>query len=203
MRNLLPSFITAISAVLLVFTGCMDVPSTPPDLKPVGNIVPSGLNEDPVINRFSVTPAAITVGSKAVLSWDVSNASSVSLNQGIGLVEAKGSLEVSPISQTAYILTATNQKGATFAKVTLSIQAQGEEKLPVVLEFTTDPAVPKRGQSARLRWTTRGATQVMIDNVPVQPNGDKMIRLDGPTTYMITVTNSFGSDIRYLSVQVE
>jgi len=43
----------------------------------------------------------------------------------------------------------------------------------------------------------------MIDNVPVQPNGDKMIRLDGPTTYMITVTNSFGSDIRYLSVQVE
>jgi len=203
MRNLLPSFITAISAVLLVFTGCMDVPSTPPVLKPVGNIVPSGLNEDPVINRFSVTPSAIAPGSKALLSWDVSNASSVSLNQGIGLVEAKGSLEVSPISQTAYILTVTNQKGATFAKVTLSIQAQGEEKLPVVLEFATDPAVPKRGQSARLRWTTRGATQVMIDNVPVQPNGDKMIRLDGPTTYMITVTNSFGSDIRYLSVQVE
>lgn len=203
MRNLSIKCLAAIPAVLIAFTACMDVPAVAPEIKPAGNIVPSGLNEDPVINRFSVTPSAITPGSKAVLSWDVSNASSVSINQGIGLVDLNGSIEVSPISQTAYILTATNPKGTTFAKVTLSIQAHGKEKLPAVLEFTTDPVVPKRGQPARLRWTTRGATQVMIDNVPVQPNGDKLIRLDGPTIYTITVTNSFGSDIKYLSVQVE
>lgn len=203
MRNLVIKLFILILAVLCILAGCMDVPVTVPDLKPASNIDSHKLDGDPVINRFSVTPAAITVGSKAVLSWDVSNASSVSINQGIGLVELKGSIEVSPVSQTVYILTATNQKGTTFAKVTLSIQAHGGEKLPVVLEFTTDPVVPKRGQNARLRWTTRGATQVMIDNVPVQLNGDKIIRLDGPTTFTITVTNSFGSNIQYLSVQVE
>ena len=191
-------------AILLVFTGCMDVPAEAPTLQTDSKIDPSRVgSDDPVINRFTVTPSAITAGSKATLSWDVSNASSVSINQGIGLVEARGSKEISPISQTAYIITATNPKNTVFSKVTLSIKAEGGEKLPVVLDFSTDPAVPKRGQPARLRWTTRGATQVMIDNVPVQTNGDKQIRLDAPTTFMITVTNAFGSDIRYLSVQVE
>lgn len=161
-----------------------------------------GLAGDPVINRFSVVPGTIQPGAKAKLTWKVSNAASVSLNQNIGLVDKEGSMEVSPMTQTAYVLTATNKKGSTFAKVTLTVQAQGPDTLPVIIEFTTDPAVPKRNTPSRLIWKTRGATQVSIDNVPVRANGDKMIMISAPTTYMIMATNSFGSEMKYLSVQV-
>lgn len=198
-----------IFALLLMpalLAGCMDVPSGAPPGMPgtsMENMDSSNLHNGPVINRFSVKPASIAPGDKAVLSWDVSDALSVSLNQGIGRVETTGSIEVSPNIQTVYVLTAVNQKGSAAARVTLNIQGEGTEKLPVILEFRSDPAVPKRGQPARLRWTTRGATQVTINNVPVSASGDKMIRLEEPTTFQIIVTNSYGSDIKYLSVPVE
>jgi hypothetical protein len=194
---------------LMIFTACSCQPAgdgaTNTDdtkITPTGDNTGPGLAGDPVINRFTVTPSTIQPGGKAKLSWYVSNAASVSINQDIGIVDKVGSIEVSPMVQTAYIITAINEKGSTFAKVTLSLQAQGPEKLPVVLEFVTDPVVPKKNTPARLIWKTRGATQVTIDNVPVQANGDKMVMLSSPTSFMIMVTNSFGSEIKYLSVQV-
>jgi hypothetical protein len=194
---------------LIMVTGCSSQPAgdSPANqgnrnfIKTGDNTGP-GLAGDPVINRFTVVPATIPPGGKATLSWDVSDAASVSINQNIGMVEKVGSLEVSPMLQTAYVITATNQKGSSFAKVTLTVQAQGANTLPVVLEFTTNPTTPKINQPARLIWKTRGATQVTIDNVPVQASGDKMINLPSATTFVITATNSYGSEIKYLSVPV-
>ena len=193
---------------LILITGCSD-PHTSDgaagkqDTKIYeGENTGPNLASDPVISRFTVSPSNIQPGDKAKLSWSVSNAASVSLNQDIGLVDTAGSMEVSPMVQTAYVITATNVKGSTFAKVTLTVQAQGPNKLPAIIEFITDPAVPKKNTPARLIWKTRGATMVTIDNVPVQASGDKMIMLSNPTNYMIIATNSYGSEIKYLSVQV-
>jgi len=58
------------------------------------------------INFFDISPRSITEGSNAVLTWDVSNADSVSIDNGIGIVELKGSLIVSPTEDTNYTLTA-------------------------------------------------------------------------------------------------
>ncbi len=62
----------------------------------------------PVINSFTASPAAISIGGSAMLSWNVSNASSVTISPGIGNVANTGSREVSPTGTTAYLITATN-----------------------------------------------------------------------------------------------
>lgn len=160
------------------------------------------LPDDPVINRFSVSPSTIPPGGKATLSWDVSNAASVTINNNIGQVATKGAIEVSPAAQTIYVITATNQKGSAFARVILTMQDSSHPKLPVIEEFKTSPDRPRKGKPAKLIWKTTGATQVTIDNVPVQLSGDKTIILVTPTIYTIMATNSFGSEIKYLSVSV-
>jgi len=45
----------------------------------------------------------------AILSWRVSNADTVEIDNGIGEVEAEGVKEVAPTETTTYILTATNK----------------------------------------------------------------------------------------------
>jgi hypothetical protein len=160
------------------------------------------LSGDPVINRFSVSPSTIPPGGKAILSWDVSNAVSVTINNNIGRVNSKGSVEVTPAVQTTYVITATNQKGSAFARVILTVQDASHQKLPAIEEFRTDPEYPRRGKPAKLIWKTSGATQVTINDVPVQLSGDKTIMLITPTIYTIMATNSFGSEIKYLSVSI-
>ena len=200
--------IFVILVALIIVAGCSNqaggqpADTEKPNIIEAGDNTGPGLQGDPVINRFSVVPSNIQPGGKAKLIWVTSDAASVSINNNIGIVEKSGSMEVSPMVQTAYIITATNAKGSTFAKVTLTVQAQGANTLPVILEFVTNPPVPRINEPARLIWKTRGATEVYVDNVPVQANGDKMIKLQSATVFMITATNSYGSEIKYLSVPV-
>lgn len=79
----------------------------------------SGCNEqepegsDPIINYFTTTPAYIYFGNATILNWSVENATSVSIDQGIGKVSLNGSLALSPIQNQTYTLTATNSYGVT------------------------------------------------------------------------------------------
>ena len=64
-----------------------------------------------VIGTFSSNPSAIDPGGMANLSWNVTGANSVSIDQGIGLVSASGTRQVSPATSTVYTLSATNSNG--------------------------------------------------------------------------------------------
>ncbi len=75
----------------------------------------------PTINGFSVSPTKITQGGSATLAWDVSNASSVSINQGIGNVAAKSSGVVKPSVTTTYTLSAANSGGTSTRAVTVTV----------------------------------------------------------------------------------
>lgn len=77
--------------------------------------------------------------SSFILSWSVTNATTVSIDQGIGEVEAVGTETVqirSTIAMTTYILTATNGEG----QITASCVA--EHPKHAVLEITTIPELP-------------------------------------------------------------
>ncbi len=65
----------------------------------------------PIINYFSANPAVISAADSTVLSWDVSNATSVSIDHGIGNVPISGSTLVWPGTSTNYTLTATSAAG--------------------------------------------------------------------------------------------
>jgi hypothetical protein len=76
---------------------------------------------EPVINSFSTDSGTITEGESATLGWQVTDADTVSINQGIGSVGLSGSTSVSPTSTTTYILTATNSVGSSTATVTITV----------------------------------------------------------------------------------
>jgi hypothetical protein len=65
----------------------------------------------PVVNYFSASPSTIYAGNSAILSWSVSNATSISIDHGVGIVGLSGSVSVSPATSTEYVLTATNASG--------------------------------------------------------------------------------------------
>ena len=77
----------------------------------------------PTVTSFGASPASITSGQSSTLSWAVSNATSVTIDQGIGNVAASGSLAVSPAATTTYTLTAANGAGSTTAQTTVTVGA--------------------------------------------------------------------------------
>jgi len=60
---------------------------------------------------FSSNPSAINPGDPSNLTWNVTGATSVSIDQGIGVVLPSGTKVVSPATSTTYTLTATNSAG--------------------------------------------------------------------------------------------
>jgi len=80
--------------------------------------------DPPVIEYFTA--------EGSTLSWSVSDATRVIINQGIGLVDSTGTYSVSPTVDTTYKLTATNQGGDVIEQVTVSVQYEGE---PVLTEI--------------------------------------------------------------------
>jgi hypothetical protein len=79
---------------------------------------PTGL---PVINSFIASPSSISLGSSTTLSWNVSNATSITIDNGVGAVGSTGSTLVSPAMSTNYILTATNAAGLFYMTVTVLV----------------------------------------------------------------------------------
>jgi hypothetical protein len=73
----------------------------------------------PVINSFTSSPVSNSLES-FTLSWNVSNASSVSITPGIGAVDVVGNVTVTPASTTTYILSANNDYGSREKSVTVS-----------------------------------------------------------------------------------
>jgi len=84
--------------------------STPP--------TPTGL---PVINYFTANPTNIYAGDSSLLSWNVSNATSVNIDHGVGTVGSSGSTLVLPATSTTYTLTATNTAGWYSKSATVSV----------------------------------------------------------------------------------
>ena len=94
----------------------------------------------PVINSFSAVPPIIDAGDSTSLSWNVSNATSVTIDQGVGPVASAGSTPVSPAATTSYTLTATNASGwssVTIPVVVGAALAAGEADL-VILDISRD-----------------------------------------------------------------
>lgn len=77
----------------------------------------------PIINSFLANPSTITVGESSALSWSVTDATTVVIDQGVGSVASTGTTAVSPVTSTTYTLTATNTAGSVTASVTVTVGA--------------------------------------------------------------------------------
>lgn len=62
----------------------------------------------PTIVQFTASPNEVIAGDLALLVWEVDDATSVTIEPGIGEVENSGSISIRPGETTQYVLTATN-----------------------------------------------------------------------------------------------
>ena len=75
---------------------------------------------------LSASPTTITAGQSTTLSWTSSNATSLSINQGVGSITpfvANGSRSASPTTTTTFTITATNAVGTATAQATVTVNA--------------------------------------------------------------------------------
>lgn len=107
------------------------------------NEVPSNVNVippwaiPPTIKSFEANPAEIIIGQPATLNWNVTNAATAKIDPDIGNVALTGNRTVSPIKNTIYTLTATNQGGsvtATTGVAILTVPVHTVELYPIATE---------------------------------------------------------------------
>ena len=95
----------------------------------------------PSISSFIATPDSITSGRSSVLSWTVSNATSISIDNGVGAVTGT-SVSVSPVTAKIYTLTATGPGGIATATATVTVaQATITAQAPIRGDVNVDGKV--------------------------------------------------------------
>lgn len=138
----------ALAVTLAVFAASCKkkVPPPPPPPPPVAPQPPPPAPAAPAIEQFSAEPGSIQRGQSSTLRWQVNGqTTSITINQGVGAVQATGNTRVSPTDSTTYTLTATGPGGTTTGSATVSVTAPPPPPPP------PPPAAPKVTLEDRLR----------------------------------------------------
>ena len=87
-----------------------------------------------VINSFTADPEIIAVGEISALSWDISGATTVTIDQEVESVDldpSAGTFTVSPTMTTTYTLVATNEAGSSTATVQVKVYEGAPPIIPI------------------------------------------------------------------------
>ncbi len=147
----------------------------------------------PQILRFEANPVTISPGQNSTLSWATNNATTVSINNGVGSVAPNGSVTVSPTQTTTYILTATNSAGQSVTDPVTVTVSTGQ--IPQVVVFVANPQTIQPGTSTKLCWQVNNATSISIQPTVgsnLNANDCASVSPSTTTTYTLTATNSAG-----------
>ncbi len=116
--------------------------------KPTPAPVPVKAPPPPVAVSLAAGPASVNKGECATLTWASVNASSVSIDQGIGKVDPSGSRKVCPDKTTTYGVTATGEGGTRDASATVTVGAAAPDRLTLHVNFDTNLATWKKVDDA-------------------------------------------------------
>jgi len=166
-------------AVLVFIAGCS---GTPPAV--------------PIINAFSASPSTIITGDNSTLSWSVTDATSVTIDHGVGTVALLGSTVVNPTTTTTYILTATNGAGSVTAQamvmvssaLTVTYDGNGATAgtVPVDLSspYQSGATVTVLGNTENLTRIYSGGTSYRFTGWNTQADGNGTDQAEGSTFTM-------------------
>ncbi len=104
------------------------------------------VHEDPPdapVATLQAAPASINQGQSTTLTWTVTGATTMSIDQGVGNIQGTGSRTVNPLTDTTYTLSATNA-GGTIARTVAIAVAQ-----PVAPSPPPPPPPPPGSSSAQ------------------------------------------------------
>ena len=165
-------------------TATVTVTNTPPPPAPVCTLV--------------ANPSTIQQGNTSTLTWTTQNATSFSINQGIGAVTpvSGGTRNVGPLVTTTYTGTATGAGGTVNCAATITVT-----ELPpppaLVCTLTATPTAIQTGGSSVLSWTTENATTFVINqsigNATPVSAGTRSVSPVVTTTYTGTASGPGGT----------
>jgi hypothetical protein len=132
-------------------------------------------------------------GGQATLTWSSQNATSASINLGVGTVALNGSVVVNLTLTTTYVLTLTGAGGTTLYPVTVTVAIP---PLPTATFTATPSSLPIGGGQTTLKWTSQnGVTAAIVPGIGAVNLNDSLVVTDAATTtYTFTVSNTIGSN---------
>jgi len=156
----------------------------------------------PTISSFVASPNAIYFGQQSTLSWNVGQATSVSIQPEVGTVSPTGSKVVSPSTTTRYILTAANANGNSTASATLEVSTS---KSPIITTFSASPGSIKAGDECILTWDIIGAKSISLSQGigGVAAKGTFIVTPTETSTYTIRAESDYGSVSKSVTVSVD
>jgi hypothetical protein len=146
--------------LLILIPGCITVPAPSPN--PIPPVV-----TPPVIIEFSSNPSSINSGSTSILFWNVTGATSMTIDQGIGQVDFMGIKVVSPATSTVYTISATNSVGTVTRSAVTTVNSAPLPPAPTPLTGITVGVMP--GESGSM--VKSGRTYTRLPAICVGDNG--------------------------------
>jgi peptidoglycan-associated lipoprotein len=116
-------WIALVLVALVAFSsGCKKKAPPPPPPPPApAPAPPPPPPPAPDIASFSAEPSSIERGQSSTLSWNVTNANQITIDNGVGTVQATGSKSVYPNDTTTYKLTASGAGGTLSKTATVTV----------------------------------------------------------------------------------
>lgn len=185
-------------AVATVFVSCGGGSPAPPAPSPQTSGTPTII--------FSASTNAITAGQVVTLTWQASNATSVTITASTGSTsrtlttssQASGKVNDSPTQTTTYSAVATGSGGSSQPR-TANVQVG---QAPFTLSLSASPSTIAPGQQVTLTWQIIGGTASALSVEPgvcgpcALPQGSATVTPAASTTYTATATATDGSLIR-------
>ena len=162
----------------------------------------------PTIEYFTATPESINQGDYSMLSWSVTDATTLimekSTEPGSHPVPLVGTQLVSPIETITYTLTATNGDGEATASCTIEVILNP----PIIEYFIANPTSIKLGDKSELSWSVTNAdTRIITQNfdpagLDVDPIGTYLVGPTVTTIFTLTATNDAGQTTSSCEVEI-
>ena len=151
--------------------------------------------------QLSANPASINSGGSSTLTWSTTHATTVTIDHGIGAVQATGSVQVSPAATTTYKITASGPGGTADATATVTVNASAAAP---TASLSANPTTIAAGQSATLTWSTTNATSVSLDQGigAVALSGSLTVKPAATTKYTLTASGAGGQATAAATVTV-
>jgi len=193
------SFLLVGLALLLAGSviGCPAPAPTPTPTQPAAPLV---------IVAFSATPTQISAGESATLQWNVTGATTVNIDHGIGDVPSAGTKLVSPTTTTTYTLTATNAADRATDRVTLAVVSTLPKVTRVIDGDTIE--VDIGGKLYKVRYIGIDTPETVHPSKPVECFGKEASEknrqlVEGKTVRLekdVSEIDSYGRLLRYVWV---
>src|SRR5215213_5260822 len=167
----------------------------------------------PAINRLTAAPSCLVAGQSSQISWDVTDADTVTLNGSP--VALSGSLNVTPSATTVYTLVASRpgcapeQRQVTVEVATPptinsfsaapDIIQQGQATVTITVNpcpqinlFSASPPSVTAGGTSTLQWSVSNASAVTINGSPVGASGSMPVTPGSTTSYRLVAQSASG-----------